>query len=238
MIFTTDTIFQSEFVSKVDKTVTLYLLGLDNHSEKDFSKIIIMLALCKAKLLDEKTYTYSNANIIDQKLSETFINLINECVQGQHVYNLPNIEYKGSLADEYTQINKQKEELSNTPIYQSYGAQLFNHAHFEGDFPKIDDELQILRDKIFALEQACYRISNKIQKELNVGISTIYWPRLDNNRWNYNLPATLTLEVYKHDEKIISRIEKLANEVINVYSVGSVKRFEDEQEWKLNIKLK
>ncbi len=228
----------SEFGSKTDKEVILYRPAFANETLTDFTKFDMMQALCNAKQLNQENFTYSPIYLIDTNIVNRYKSLINDCVNLPPI-PLPSIQYKGKLADEYALLTKKKNELSDNPEFNNFGRQLFEHAHFDGDFPEADDKLQSLRDEIFELEQQCWKISNKIQNELGLGINTISLPRTPNgSNWNYNLPTTLTLEVFKQNETLVAEIEKMVNDTIDSFSLELVEVYENEKDWKMTIKLK
>ncbi|MBU3660914.1 MAG: hypothetical protein FGM14_13640 [Flavobacteriales bacterium] len=213
-----------EIVQKSEKEISMYVMGFDVYKPEDFNLLFAMEALCAAKGISEealeKYQQFKQQGFAERRVS------------------LPNYTYSGPLADEYTRNQSVMDEFRSNPDYQNFSRQLFEACHFDGEMPMTDENLALLQDRVFEIERKNMKIMQQIQREIGLEILTTSWPRLPNNYWDYSLPTQLTFEVFKYEESFVQELQEKANAYIASFSVEPIVRFEDEQEWKVTIKLK
>jgi hypothetical protein len=213
-----------EINNKSEKEVEMYVMGFEAYQPEDFNLLFAMEALCAAKGIAEEAIE-SYQQFKQQGFAEKRV-------------SLPKFTYSGPLADEYTRNQAIMDEFRSNPDYQTFSRQLFEACHFDGEMPMTDDNLALLQDRVYEIELKNVKIMQQIQREVGLEILTISWPRLPNNYWDYTLPTQLTFEVFQYEEAFISELQQRAQQYIDYFSYEPIVRFEDEQEWKVTIKLK
>lgn len=217
-------VWHTEIISKSEKEIAMYIMGFDDYASEDFNILLAMEALCTSKgISDNAIETYQQYK--QQGLE-------------QRKMVLPNYTYTGALADAYTRNQSIIDEFRSNTDYQNFSRQLFEACHFDGEMPISDENVAVLQERVFEIEQQNTKIISDIKREIGLEILTISWPRLPNNYWDYSLPGQLIFEVYKYEESFISELQKLAYHHIESFTFEPIVRFDDVQEWKLTIQLK
>ena len=212
-----------ELISKSEKEVTIYVNGLDDYKPEDFNILLAMEAICAAKMIPENEIDayqqFKQHGFAEQKVL------------------LPKVSYRGPLADEYTRNQAVMDEFRSNPNYQTFSRQLFEACHFDGEMPITDENLAILQERVFEIEQKNWKILKEIQAEIGREILTNSWPRLPTGYWDYSLPTTLNFEVFEYNKNFVHELQKKAEQFINSFSCVPIARYEDVNSWELIIQL-
>jgi hypothetical protein len=213
-----------ELICKSEKEVTIYVIGLEDYQPVDFNVLLAMEALCAAKVIPtneiEDYQQFKRLGLAEKK------------------DNLPNVDYQGPLADEYTRNQAVIDEFRSIPIFQNFSRQLFEACHFDGEMPITDENLAVLQERVFEIEQNNWNIMKEIQREIGHEILTTSWPRLPNGFWDYSLPTTLIFEVFEYNSSFVCELEKKAKQFITAFSCAPIERYTDVKTWELIIHLK
>jgi hypothetical protein len=213
-----------ELIGQSEKEVTIYANGLDDYQPRDFNILLAMEALCAAKVIPTKEIEayqqFKQLGLAEKKEI------------------LPNVVYQGPLADEYTRNQALIDEFRSNADYQVFSRQLFEACHFDGEMPITDENLAVLQERVFEIEQNNWEIMKEIQAEIGLEILTNSWPRLPNGFWDYSLPTTLVFEVFEYNSSFVIELEKKAEEFITSFSCVPIERYEDVNTWEIIIQLK
>jgi len=213
-----------ELIRKSEKEVTIYANGLEDYQSRDFNILLAMEALCAAKGI------HSNEIEAYQQFKQLGL--------AEKRDSLPNVIYRGHLADEYTRNQAIIDEFRSNADYQIFSRQLFEACHFDGEMPITDENLAVLQEQVFEIEQNNWKIMKEIQAEIGLEILTTAWPRLPNGFWDYSLPTTLVFEVFEYNSSFVIELEKKAEQFITSYSCVPIDRYEDVKTWEIIIQLK
>ena len=206
-------LFFPEILKKETGKITVRLEDLDEYQPEDFNVFLAVETLKACRLLSEE---------FEEKY---------ETLKYNYLYNdvilLPAVNYQGELADHCTELEIEKEILSEDPIYRAYSTALFNATNFGEEWPEKSEAVEEIENQLTEKRLVAHRIMTEISKQLGVTIKTTSWKRLPNGKFDYSLPATLTFEVYERKSELLTELENLAKTVVNNFSIEA----KMEEEW-------
>ena len=213
-------IFFPEILKKEAGKITVRLEDLDEYQPEDFNVFLAIETLKACRLLSEEF----------QEKHET--------LKYNYLYNdvilLPALNYQGEPADHCTELEIEKEILSEDPIYRAYSTALFNATNFGEEWPEKPEAVEEIENQLTEKRLMAHQIMTEISKQLGVTIKTTSWKRLPNGKFDYSLPATLTFEVYERKSELLTELEKIAKTVVNYFSIEA-KMAEEWPIWDLVI---
>lgn len=214
-------IFFPEVVARQPGSVTIRVDALDDYAPEDFNIYLAIALLRAAEIVGfEQLYDY-------------------ESIKNDYLYNktiaLPDIAYRGPLADQYTTLQVEAGKIMDDPDYRTNLLSTFNHVHFGDDMPEElpDDTEQ--RNAHHEIMMQIGKISEQIEDELGIMTKTTGWPRLPNWQFDYSLPATLILSPYKYDEALLPQLQAEANKLVKSFTVKEDTDEYGEKYWLVGI---
>lgn len=206
-------IFFPEIVKKEAGKITVRLEDLDEYQPEDFNVFLAVETLKACRLLSE------DFQVKYETLKYNY--LYNDVIQ------IPSISFQGESADQFTELEIEKEILSEDPIYSAYSTALFNATNFGEEWPEKSEAIESIENQLTEKRLVAHRIIREISKQLGVTIKTTSWKRLPNGKFDYSLPATLTFEVYERKPELLTELENLAKTVVTSFSIEE----KTEDEW-------
>lgn len=127
-------IFFPEILKKEAGKITVRLEDLDEYQPEDFNVFLAIETLKACRLLSEEF----------QEKHET--------LKYNYLYNdvilLPALNYQGELADHCTELEIEKEILSEDPIYRAYSTALFNATNFGEEWPEKPEAVEEIENQL------------------------------------------------------------------------------------------
>lgn len=192
-----------EIVERLAGKVVFKLEYLLDYKLEDLNIHLAVTLLAIKELIDESTLAEYSA------FKHDF--LYNKRIK------LPEVNYSGALADKYSLLEAEKQKIMDNPDYSLNIGALFNNIHFGGELPEDLPDVSEAQEILLQLSKMQNKIMTEIAKEVKGNINTISWPRGNDNRFIYTLPAKLIFDVFEYDSSLLPRLNELAGKIVQGY---------------------